>query len=125
LAEIKDRFIRGKQPERDLPIVREMIDRPGIETIEQVVDSRLQNDVNLSRQVKMFLCHRYSGKKLNEIGARFGVTESAVTQASRRMRDKRHKDKELEKLILKIVKELSLSIGRSDLDGFSVTSLLF
>ncbi len=58
----------------------------------------------------MFLCHRYNGKKLMEIGARFGVTESAVTQASRRMRYKRHKDKKLETLILKIVKELSLSI---------------
>ena len=58
----------------------------------------------------MFLCHRYSGKKLSEIGMRFGVTESAVTQASRRIRDKRHKDKKLEKLILKIVKKLSLSI---------------
>ena len=58
----------------------------------------------------MYICHRYSGKKLSEIGARFGVTESAVTQASRRMRDKRHKDKKLEKLILKIVKELPLSI---------------
>jgi len=58
----------------------------------------------------MFLCHRYSGKKLSEIGARFGVSESAVSQASRRMRDKQHKDKKLEKLILKIVKKLPLSI---------------
>jgi REP element-mobilizing transposase RayT len=110
VAEIKDRFIRGKQPERDLPILTEMIDRPGLETIEQAVDSRIQNDANLARQVKMFLCHRYSGKKLSEIGARFGVSQSAVTQASRRMRDRQHKDKKLEKLILKIVKKLPLSI---------------
>ena len=110
VAEIKDRFIRCKEPERDLPILREMIDRPGIETIEQAVDSRIKNDANLARQVKMCLCHRYSGKKLSEIGARFDVSESAVTQASRRMRDKQHKDKKLEKLILKIVKNLSLSI---------------
>ena len=58
----------------------------------------------------MYICHRYSGKKLSEIGARFGVTESVVTQASRSIRDRRHKDKKLEKLILKIVKELPLSI---------------
>ena len=97
--------------ERDLPILREMIDRPGLETIEQAVDSKLQNNANLARQVKMFLCHRYSGKKLSEIGARFGVSESAVTQASRRMRDKQHKDKKIEKLILKIGKKLPLSIA--------------
>jgi len=88
-----------------------MIDRPGLETIEQAVDSKLQNNANLARQVKMFLCHRYSGKKLSEIGARFGVSESAVTQASRRMRDKQHKDKKIEKLILKIGKKLPLSIA--------------
>jgi hypothetical protein len=56
VAEIKDRFMRGKQTERDLPIVREMIDRPGLEKIEQAVDARLQNDAHLSRQFKMFLC---------------------------------------------------------------------
>jgi len=38
----------------------------------------------------MYICHRYSGKKLSEIGARFGVTESAMTQASRRIRDRRY-----------------------------------
>ena len=109
VAEIKDRFIRGKQPERDLPILSEMIERPGLETIEQAVDSNIQNDANLARQVKMFLCHRYSGKRLSEIGARFGVSESAVGQASQRMRDKQHKDKKPEKLILKIVKKPPLS----------------
>jgi transposase len=53
----------------------------------------------------MYIWHRYKGKKLSEIGARFGVTESALTQASRRMRDKRYNDKKLETLILKIVKK--------------------
>jgi len=65
-----------------------MTDRPGIETIEQEVDSKIKNDSKLVRQVKMLLGHRYSGKKLSEIGARFGVSESGVTQASRRMQDK-------------------------------------
>jgi hypothetical protein len=69
VAEIKDRFMKGEQPERDLPKVREMIDRPRIVTIEQAEDAKVQNDAHLSRQAKMFLCHRYSRKKLCEIGA--------------------------------------------------------
>ena len=85
------------------------MDRPGLETIEQVVDSELESDERMARQLKLFLCHSYSGMKLREIGDRFSVSESAVTQASRRMRIKIKKNKKLEKLILKIVKELPLS----------------
>jgi putative transposase len=107
--EIKDRFLRGKQPDRELPALREIPDRPGLEVINQLVDSVLQSDEKLARQVKLFLCHRYSGKKLREIGNQFGVSESAVTQASRRILIKQQNDKKLEKIILKIVKKLPLS----------------
>ena len=106
---IKDRFLRGKQPDRELPALREITDRPGLDVIKQVVDSVLQSDEKLARQVKLFLCHRYSGKKLREIGNQFGVSESAVTQASRRIRVKQKNDKKLGKIILKIVKKLPLS----------------
>jgi len=107
--EIKDRFLRGKQPDRELPALREITDRPGLEVIKQRVDSVLQSDEKLARQFKLFLCHRYSGKKLREIGNQFGVSESAVTQASRRILVKQKNDKELEKIILKIVRKLPLS----------------
>jgi putative transposase len=109
VEEIKDRFLRGKQPDRELPALREITDRPGLDVIKQVVDSVLQSDEKLARQVKLFLCHRYSGKKLREIGNQFAVSESAVTQASRRIRVKQKNDKKLRKIILKIEKKLSLS----------------
>jgi chromosomal replication initiation ATPase DnaA len=57
----------------------------------------------------MYLCHRYSGKKLREIGKRFDVSESGVTQASRRIQLKQKNDKKLGKLIAKTVKRLFLS----------------
>jgi putative transposase len=107
--EIKERFLRGKQPDRELPALREITDRPGLEVINQLVDSVLQSDEKLARQVTLFLCHRYSGKKLREIGNQFGVSESAVTQASRRILVKQQDDRKLEKIILKIVKRLPLS----------------
>jgi len=107
--EIKDRFITDREPERELPILTEMADRPGLEAIEEAVDSVLRNDPRLSRQVKMFLCHRYSGKKLAEIGTRYGVGESAVTQASRRLRYRQQKDKKLRELLLEISGKVTLS----------------
>ena len=109
IDEIKHRFLRDRQIDRELPVIRETMDRPRLEIIEQAVDSELESDERLARQLKLFLCHSYSGKKLREIGDRFSVSESAVTQASRRIRVKLRNDKKLEKLILKIVKRLPLS----------------
>ena len=95
--------------DRELPALRDIRNRPGLDDLEQVVNSVLQSDEKLARQVKLYLCHRYSGKKLREIGNRFGVSESGVTQASRRIRIKQKNDKKLGKLIRKIVRDLSLS----------------
>ena len=106
---IKDKFLKGKKTDRELPALNEITNRPGLDHIEQVVDSLLQPDEKLARQVKLYLCHRYSGKKLREIGKRFGVSESGVTQASRRIRLKQKNDKKFGKLITKTAKTLSLS----------------
>ena len=106
VEEIKDRFLIGKQPDRELPALREMTNRPGLDGIEHVVDLVFQSDQKLARQVKLYLCHRYSGKRLREIGQRFGVSESGVTQASRRIGTKQQNDKKLRKLITKTLKQL-------------------
>ena len=92
--------------DRGLPALREITNRPGLDQIEQVVDSVLQADEKLARQVKLYLCHRYSGKKLREIGKRFGVSESGVTQASRRIQLRQKSDKKLGKLITKTLRSI-------------------
>ncbi len=104
--EIKDRFLRGKQPDRELPALRQMTNRPGLDDIEHVIDSVLQSDEKLARQVKLYLCHRYSGKRLREIGDRFGVSESGVTQASQRIRIKQQNNRKLRKLVTNALKKL-------------------
>lgn len=107
--EIKDRFLRGKRLDRELPALRDITNKPGLDRIEQVVNAALQPDEKQARQVKLYLCHRYSGKKLREIGERFGVSESGVTQASRRIRIRQKNDKKFGKLITKMARELTLS----------------
>jgi putative transposase len=106
---IKKRFLRDKKTDRNLPGLREVIDRPELDTLEKMVDSEIQSDEKLARQVKLYLSHSFSGRKLREIGARFNVSDSGVTQASRRIRDRQKADKKLEKLILKIFKRLKMS----------------
>ena len=48
--------------------------------------------------VEYNFCHRYSGARLLEIGERFGMSDAAVAQASRRMRIAYEKDETLRKL---------------------------
>jgi hypothetical protein len=57
----------------------------------------------------IYLCHRYSGARLKEIGAYFVIGESAVSQASRRFAIKMAKDDKLIKAMEKIEGELNVS----------------
>ena len=105
---IKDNFLRNRQIDRELPELKKTINRPGLDLIEQVVDSVFETDEKLARQVKLFICHNYSGNKLRQIGDHFGISESAVTQASGRIRAKQENEKSLKKMILKAKRKLFL-----------------
>ena len=111
IDEIKDRFLKGTQKEREPPALKDIPNRPELEYIEHVVNSALQSDEKIARQIKLHLCHRFSGRKLREIGEWFGVSESGVTQASRRIRIKQKNDKKVVKISAEMVRELILSNG--------------
>jgi hypothetical protein len=108
VAEIKGRFLQDKQPDRELPALGKLLSRPSLDQIEQAVDSVLQQAPKLARQVKLHLSHRYSGQKLREIGKRYGIGESGVTQASRRIGSKARQDKKLRKMIQTIERKIFL-----------------
>jgi transposase len=60
------------------------------------------------------MCHRFSGKKLRDIGKRFGISESSVTQASRRMKIKAEKKNSVKRNIKSIGKKSICQMCRSD-----------
>ncbi|OGR01153.1 MAG: hypothetical protein A2505_10065 [Deltaproteobacteria bacterium RIFOXYD12_FULL_55_16] len=62
----------------------------------------------LARQVGMYLCHRHSGKKLKEIGALFGVKETAIAEARRLLSRKLKEDRHLAKTVETIRRELKI-----------------
>jgi len=57
----------------------------------------------------MYLCQRYTGERLKDIGLHFGIGESGVSQAGRRVAQKIENDKQLKKKIAKISKKMNLS----------------
>ena len=70
--------------DRDLPALRELKERPDPEMISEVACKVFSESKRLGRLAGIYLCHRYSGAKLKEIGDLFLLSDSGVTQASRR-----------------------------------------
>ena len=106
---IKDAFLKNKKADRNLPDLKAFTGSPSIEQIITVVDTQIKQDRALSRGVKLYFCHKYTGKTLREIGTKFDIGESGVSQASRRVVLKSKQDSKLRKTIKKIQNELNLS----------------
>ncbi len=81
---------------------------PAIEEIKKKAEEVFENDEGLAKKVSLYLCHRYSGRKLKEIGGYFGLGESGVSQASRRVRMKIEADKKLRRKVKDIEKRIGL-----------------
>jgi len=108
LAEIKERFMGTQKPDRDLPALRHLLSKASLDQIEEAVDSVLPSDEKLARQVKLYFCHRYSGRKLREIGSRYCIGLSGVTQASKRVGLQAEKDKNFVKILKRIEEKIIL-----------------
>ena len=109
IAFIKDKFLSGRKPDKDLPALKKLVDKASLKDIFAEVESVFGKQSSLGRNVKMFLCQRYTGEKLKDIGTYFGIGESGVSQACRRVKDKIRNDKKLERKIAKIEKKLNMS----------------
>ena len=108
IAFIKDKFLSGKKSDKDLPALKELVKKASMQEIFGEVESVLGKQPALARSVKMFLCQRYTDEKLKDIGKHFGIGESGVSHASRRVNDKIRKDKKLKRKIAKIERKLNL-----------------
>ena len=109
IAFIKDNFLSAKKPDRELPALKELVKINSIQDIFEKVELVFNKDKVMARNVKMYLCQRYTGKKLKDIGLHFGIGESGVSQACRRVAQKVEKDKKLKKKIVRLEKQIKLS----------------
>ena len=109
IAFIKDKYLSGKEPDKDIPALKELTEKVSVQDIFDEVEFVFGKESVLARNVKMYLCQRYTGEKLKVIGKYFGISESGVSQANRRISQKSDKDKKMKKKIEKIEKKLKLS----------------
>ena len=90
-----------------MPSLREFVDKPSIDEISSVVGSVFGNNIKEARNVAIYICHKYTGRKLRDIGDHFKISESAVSLSSKRMIQKMEDDPVLKKKVTKSVKKLN------------------
>ena len=108
VAAIQEQHLDGKSPHRNLPALKQLKGKPTIDQIVEITENVINADEKLATKVAIHLCHRYSGAKLKEIGERFGVKESAVSQSSGRFEVVQGKNKKLQNIVTELVKRLNL-----------------
>lgn len=109
IAFIKDKILSAKKPDKELPALKELVKKPTLQDIFKEVELVFTKNKVLARNVKMYLCQRYSGEKLKEIGRRFDIGESGVSQASRRIAQKIETDRKLKKMIVQLERKINVS----------------
>ena len=107
LAHIKENYLAGKKPDKPLPALTQLIDKISMKDIFDDVDAIFVKEDSIVRQVNMYLCRKHTRKTLKNIGAYFGIGESGVCQASKRIKDKMMRDQLFEQTIAKIEERIS------------------
>lgn len=106
---VRENFLKGAPFDRELPALRLLAVRPPLDVIRAAVEAQFSIDPAMARRVGMYLCRLYSGLKLGEIGAAYGVAESAVTQASRRVAEEMKTSKSARESIGQLERDLRAS----------------
>lgn len=96
---IKDTYIDRKKRDRNLPALKKLSKSPDIAETYKKVEMSFSNKAALSKKVTLYLFHTYTDKPLKEIGAFFGIGESAVSDASREFDSILKKNRKLRKQV--------------------------
>lgn len=99
IAEVEEKHLVEKQKDLDVPSLRRIACRWSVDEIIEKVSGVLENESRLAKKLSIYLCHRYSGARLKEIGERFGIGAAGVSQESRRFALKIDEDGELRKIV--------------------------
>ena len=106
ISQIKDTYLSNKKPDKNLPALKELSERASIQDIISEIESSFDGEQKQSREIKLYLCRKHTGEKLKTIGEYFGIGESGVSQAFRRVSKKINEDKILKKRIQNIEKKI-------------------
>ncbi|MRR06407.1 MAG: hypothetical protein EG828_05600 [Deltaproteobacteria bacterium] len=104
---IEENYLRERVRDRNLPELRKVAKRLSLNHIIQTGRTHLGKDHTADKAI-IYLCHRYSGARLKEIGERFGLSESAVSQISNRLDKAMNGDAAIKRIVQGMKKQLGI-----------------
>jgi REP-associated tyrosine transposase len=99
VREVSERHLGEKRAERSMRAVKVLALRPSMDEIIMKIKAELGDRAELLRNVSLYCCQKYSGAKLKDIGERFGISDAAVSQASRRLELKAETGQQLKEML--------------------------
>jgi hypothetical protein len=111
VSNIGTEYLEGRSIDRrNIPAIKKVLRGPSPEDIGKAALKALGRDHPLFKKMCIYLSHRHSGMRLEEIGAYFGMKGSAISQLSRRFEERIKGDKELRGILDKIKREGLLNV---------------
>lgn len=107
---IRNKYLSGKRENKDLPSLKRLRKNITIEQISEEVNKMMGDDTTPGRKIKIYLCRKYTGERLDDIGEKFGIGGSGVCKIWRQVSDKIDVDRTLRKSI----KELEAGLERKN-----------
>lgn len=109
VSDIKEKHLTDKKIDREIPALKELADNISVDSINKEVDRFFSDQTRLSKNIKIYLTKKFTGKQLKEIGEEFGIGESGVSQSCRRFSQQIERNKKIKKKVERIIKTLKLS----------------
>jgi REP element-mobilizing transposase RayT len=107
LKKITTTHIQGKA-DGNIPALRHFISHPTPEEIMNEANAEFADDERQARRASIYICHKYSGMRLREIGELFNVRDTAISEASRRFARELEADGKLKGLVERIKGKLKI-----------------
>ncbi len=102
IDKVKHDHVHGRVPAKDVPALRQLMDRPGVEEIMNAVGEEEGVSEKEARRIGVYLSHTLCGLPLRPLGEIFGMRETALCEASRRMKNRISANPELAQVVAKI-----------------------
>jgi REP element-mobilizing transposase RayT len=106
IAGIEERHLADKNDNPDIPEIKKVTCRWSVKEIVEAVSSTVKEESRLTRKLCIYMCHRYSGARLKEIGEVFGIGAAGVSQESRRFAAIIREDSDLKKIVNELRKRM-------------------
>ena len=100
----KERWIGFKNADtRNIPALRQIKGKPPLGEVDEAVRSAIAGgDSHQYKKFCLYISQQYGGYTLKEIGAYYSMSEAAVSQSNRRLREKIDRDRNLKSILSKV-----------------------